>query len=412
MASPPRVVIIGAGFAGLEVARGLRKVNVEITVIDKKNHHCFQPLLYQVATAALSPADIAWPVRSLLARQQNVRTVMSEVTGIDASEKVVSAGTHTYPYDYLVIASGATHSYFAHPEWANLAPGLKTIEDATSIRSRLLKQFELAEVEDDVARRKSMLTFVVIGGGPTGVELAGAIAEVSRAILSNDFRRISASKADVHLIEAGPRLLPSFPDDLSQYAAKTLSELGVTVHLNEAVQDVHSSGILTAKDLSIKSSCVLWAAGVRASPAAEWLTTADTDRASRLLVNDRLEVHGFTCVHAVGDVASISGKPIPGIAPAAKQMGRYAARAIKARGTASEIKPFQYIHQGDLATIGRKVAVVRIGRLKLRGYAAWLVWCVGHVFFLITARSRVTVSINWIWEYLTLQRGARLINRE
>jgi NADH:ubiquinone reductase (H+-translocating) len=410
MAARPRVVIIGAGFAGLEVARGLRNSDVEITIIDKKNHHCFQPLLYQVATAALSPADIAWPVRSLLSDQPNVRTIMSEVTSIDRTNRVVAAGAHTYPYDFLVIASGATHSYFGHADWADKAPGLKTVEDATLIRSRILKQFELAELEHDAARRAALLTFIVIGGGPTGVELAGAIAEVSKTILAYDFRLLSPRSAQVHLVEAGPRLLPSFPEDLSDYAASALERLGVVIHLNEAVQDIQAFGITTSKG-SIDAGCVLWAAGVRASPGAEWLS-ADADRAGRVVVNERLELPNAASVFAIGDVATIAGRPIPGIAPAAKQMGRYVARSIIARMAGREIPPFEYRHQGDLATIGRRLAVVRIGRVKLKGFAAWLTWCVGHVFFLITARSRVVVSINWLWEYVTLQRGARLINRE
>lgn len=408
--APKKVVVVGGGFSGLSVVQKLGNADVEITLLDRKNHHCFQPLLYQVATASLSPADIAWPIRSVVSNQKNVRTVMAEVTGIDVGLQTVLTKNGCLSYDILVLAAGATHSYFAHPEWSEFAPGLKSIDDATAIRSSILRQFEIAEAAGTIGEQNEHLTFVVIGGGPTGVELAGSIVEISSRILSKDFRAIDPSSAKVILIEAGPRLLPNFPSSLSDYAARELRRMGVNVLVKDPVIDCNENGITLGSGRTIPSHCVLWAAGVRASDANKWLGQAG-DRAGRVLVDKYLRVNGYDNIYAIGDTASVIDTPIPGIAPAAKQMGRYVGGAIQTNLRGRSVKPFQYRHHGDLATIGRKSAVVSIGRFKLRGFIGWLFWSLVHVLFLINARSRFNVAINWLWEYLTLKRGARLINR-
>jgi len=405
------VVIVGAGFGGLETARALVKAPVDITVIDRQNHHCFQPLLYQVATAALSPADVAWPIRAILRRQKNAHVVMAEVCGIDIAGRRVQTDSVSVAFDYLVLASGATHSYFGHEEWAAFAPGLKRIEDATEIRRRFLLAFERAELTADEAERRRLLTFVIVGGGPTGIEMAGAVAEVARDTLAHDFREIDPRTSRIILIEAGPRILPSFPQPLADYAARSLAAMRVEVLTSHKVTGCDRSGVMLG-DQRIEAATIIWAAGVMASPAASWLG-AEHDSAGRIKVDDNLALPGHQRIFAIGDLAAVTtkdGRPIPGIAPAAKQMGRYVGRLIAARVRGAEFaKPFVYRHAGDLATIGRKAAIVSLGRLRLTGFVGWVFWSLAHIYFLIGTRNRFVVAINWLWSYLTFQRGARLI---
>jgi NADH:ubiquinone reductase (H+-translocating) len=407
-----KVVIVGAGFGGLSAAQALRRADADITVIDRQNHHCFQPLLYQVATAALSPADVAWPIRHILRSQQNVTVLMAEVTGVDAGKKMLhTAAAGDIPYDYLVIATGAMHSYFGHDAWAPYAPGLKRIEDATRIRRGILIAFERAEIATDRDEQRRLLTFVIVGGGATGVEMAGAIAEVAGQTLATDFRRIDPRSSRIALIEAGPRLLPSFPPELSDYVRSTLANAGVEVKTDTMVTDCDAKGVATNAG-RIDAATVIWAAGVTASPAAQWLR-ADADRAGRVKINPDLSVPGHPDIYVIGDTAAIndaSGKPVPGIAPAAEQMGRYVGMLIGARMAGGALaKPFHYVHLGELATIGRRAAVVKFGRLELRGFIGWLFWSVAHIYFLIGLRNRFIVAFTWFWDYLTFQRGARLI---
>ena len=405
-----KVVIVGAGFGGLEAAKALKGVPVDVTVIDQQNHHCFQPLLYQVATAALSPADVAWPIRRILRRQENATVLMAEVTGVDTAKKIVQAGEVNVPYDYLVLATGATHSYFGHNEWAEVAPGLKRIEDATRIRRQLLIAFERAELATDEAERRRLLTFVIVGGGATGVEMAGAVAEVARQTLAKDFRRIDPKASHIVLIEAGPRVLPALPAHLSDYVQATLRQKGVGVMTSTRVTKCDARGVNLEKG-RIEAGTIIWAAGVTASPAARWLSAAQ-DRAGRVQVGADLSVPQHPDIFAIGDTAAVIGDQIPGIAPAAKQMGRYVGRLIAARVTGTEQRePFRYRHQGDLATIGRRAAVVKLKWLELRGVLGWLFWSVVHIFFLIELRDRFIVAFNWLWDYVTFQRGARLITR-
>ncbi|MET0277121.1 MAG: NAD(P)/FAD-dependent oxidoreductase [Pseudorhodoplanes sp.] len=410
--SRPRVVVIGGGFGGLQAARALAKAPVEVLLIDRQNHHCFQPLLYQVATAALSPADIAWPIRSILSGQRNLRVVMAMVTGVDVANRVVHADGHDFPYDYLILASGVTHAYFGHDEWSKVAPGLKQLEDARDIRARFLLAFEKAEIADDEAERRKLLTFVVIGGGPTGVEMAGAMAEVAKQTLRSDFRRIDPGAAHIILIEAGPRVLPSFPENLSLYTKRVLESMGVEVKVDTKVTDCDAHGVMLG-DARIDASTIVWAAGVKASPAALWIGAAQ-DRTGRIPVGPDLSVPGMPDVFAVGDLASVnnkSGNAVPGIAPAAKQMGRYVGDLIASRVAGrADSKPFAYHHAGDLAAIGRRAAVVKVGRIELTGFLAWLFWGVIHIYFLIGLRNRFVVAVNWMWSWLTFRRGARLIS--
>jgi NADH dehydrogenase len=408
-----RVVIVGGGFAGLETAKALRYADVQITLIDKHNHHCFQPLLYQVATAALSPADIAWPIRAIFSAQENVRVVMGDVTAIDRQARLVrTASGQCYPFDYLVLATGATHSYFGHDDWGEVAPGLKRIEDAVEIRRRILLAFEQAEIEEQPADQARLLTFAIIGGGPTGVEIAGAIADIARLALSRDFRRIDPRSARIILLEAGPRLLATFPEGLATYAGQSLARLGVDVRLSTPVTSCDAEGIDTASG-RIQTATAIWAAGVKASPAGQWIGAA-VDRAQRVDVQADLSVRDAPNIFAIGDTAHVTGpngKPVPGIAPAAKQMGRYVGRLIAARVKHSALPgPFAYKHYGDLATIGRKAAIVSIGSIQLTGVLAWLFWGVVHIYYLIGARNRFIVALDWAWDYATFQRGARLIN--
>jgi NADH dehydrogenase len=406
-----RVVIVGAGFGGLECAKALRRAQVDVTVIDRENHHCFQPLLYQVATAALSPADIAWPIRHILRPQRNATVLMEEVRGVNPERKCIQTQFGEIPYDYLVIATGSTHSYFGHDDWSRFAPGLKRIEDGTRIRRSILIAFERAEVMTDEDQRRRLLTFVIVGGGATGVEMAGAIADVARQTLAADFRRIDPRSARIILIEAGPRLLPTFPAGLSDYALKTLTRVGVEVRTETLVTKCDADGV-DLKDGRIDAGTVIWAAGVTASPAMRWLN-AEGDRAGRVKVNSDLSLPGHPEIFVVGDTAAVTdknGHPVPGIAPAAKQMGTYVGKLISARIAGREWnKPFKYMHLGDLATIGRRAAVVKFGPLELKGFIGWVFWSVAHIYFLIGLRNRFVVAFNWFWDYVTFQRGARLI---
>ena len=406
----PRIVIIGAGFGGLTAAMRLGRVDAALTVIDRRNHHLFQPLLYQVATAALSPADIAGPIRGILARQVNTRVILGTVDGIDVSGRSVRIGERRIPYDQLVIATGARDSYFGHDEWAAVTSGLKTIEEATAMRRRILIAFERAEDSDDEAERRRLLTFVIIGGGPTGVELAGTLAELARAALARDFRRIDPTTARIVLVEAEPRLLSSFPPDLSAVAARELQRLGVELRLGVKVTRCDPDGAVLGDD-RIESRTLIWAAGVAASPAAAWLGM-EAGRGGRVPVGPDLSLPGHPEIFVIGDTALVEGPrgPLPGVAPVAKQQGAYVARVIAARlaGTPAP-GPFLYRDRGSLATIGRKAAVVDFGRLRLTGRIAWLIWGGAHIYFLIGFRNRLVIAIDWLWSYLTYQRGARLI---
>lgn len=409
----PRIVILGAGFGGLAVARALRRAPVDVVLVDRRNHHLFQPLLYQVATAALSPGDIAWPIRSLFRHQRNVTVLLAAATGIDlASRRLrIEGSPGAIPYDMLVIGTGAGHGYFGHEDWAPHAPGLKTIEDATELRRRLLIAFETAELAGDADAQARLLTFAVIGGGPTGVELAGAIAELARHTLRGEFRRIDPRRSQVLLIEAGPRILPALPEALSEVARRSLEGMGVRVMTGRAVTAVDGDGLALGGE-RIAAGSILWAAGVRASPAAAWLGTA-ADRAGRVQVEPDLSVPGHPEVFVIGDTAAardVEGRPVPGIAPAAKQMGRFVGRVIAARVRGRPApRAFAYRHHGDLATIGRRSAVVALDGIRLTGLLGWWFWGIAHVWYLIGARSRIVVSINWLWSYVTFQRGARLI---
>jgi NADH dehydrogenase len=409
--SKVKIVIVGAGFGGLLAAMALRRADAEITVIDRENHHCFQPLLYQVATAALSPADIAWPIRHILRRQTNATVLMEEVGGVDTQRKMLRTNSGEAPYDYLVIATGAQHSYFGHDDWSSFAPGLKRIEDATRIRRSILIAFEQAEVTSDAAEQRRLLTFVIIGGGATGVEMAGAIADVARQTLAMDFRRIDPRSARIVLLEAGPRVLPAFPSEQSDYVLAALTRSGVEVKTATRVTKCDARGVDTDGG-RIDAGTIIWAAGVTASPAARWLN-AEADRAGRVKVNADLSLPGHPEIFVIGDTATVNdakGNAVPGVAPAAKQMGLYVGSLIAARIAGRPApKPFRYMNLGDLATVGRRAAVVKFGWLRLHGFIGWLFWSVVHIYFLIGLRNRFVVAFIWFWDYITFQRGARLI---
>jgi NADH dehydrogenase len=411
--NPHRVVIVGAGFGGLEATFRLAGAGVAITLIDRRNHHLFQPLLYQVATASLATSEIAWPIRYLLRGRPEVTTLFATVSGVDAGAKrVLLDDGDAVPYDTLVLATGARHAYFGHDEWEPFAPGLKTLEDATTLRRRILVAFERAERERDPERRAALLTFVIVGAGPTGVELAGTIAELAQDTLPPDFRNIDTHKARVVLIEAGPRVLAGFPDDLSAYAQHSLEGLGVEVMLGQAVTECSADGV-TYGGQRLQAKTLIWAAGVRASPAAEWLGAA-ADRAGRLQVEPDLTVSGHPDIFAIGDTVSIAGpdgKPVPGIAPAAKQQGRYVAESIKTRLGGGTPAPFRYHHAGSLAQIGKRKAVIDFGSIRLRGTIAWWIWGIAHIYFLIGLRNRLSVAISWLWIHARDQRAARLITQ-
>src|SRR5215469_13559771 len=408
--SRPDVVIIGAGFGGLWTATALAHAPVEITVIDERNYHLFQPLLYQVATAALSPADIAAPIRSILSRQTNTEVILGTVTGIDVAGRAVLIGERRISYDQLVVATGARESYFGHDEWAAVTSGLKTIEDAETMRRRILIAFERAEACLDEIERHRQLTFVIIGGGPTGVELAGALAELAKAALARNFRHIDPTTTRIVLVEAGPRLLPGFSASLSEAAARDLRRLGVEVRLGAKVTSCGADGAMLG-DEQIASRTVIWAAGVAASPAAGWLGI-EPGRGGRVPVGPDLTLPGHPEIFVVGDTAQVTGPcgPLPGVAPVAKQQGAYVVRIIAARLAGKPPPgPFRYRDYGNLATIGRREAVADFGRLRLTGRLAWLVWGVAHIYFLIGFRNCIAVATDWLWSYLTYQRGARLI---
>jgi NADH dehydrogenase len=414
MPSLHHVVIVGAGFGGLTAAQNLRKAALRITIIDQRNHHLFQPLLYQVATAALATSEIAWPIRFLMRKRGEVTTLLGSVTGVDSQNRcVMLEDGGTLAFDTLILATGARHAYFGHDAWEPFAPGLKTLEDATSIRRRVLLSLERAERESDPARRAALLTFVIVGGGPTGVELAGAIVELVYQNLHGEFRRFDTRQARVLLIEAGPRLLPAFAPDLSAYARQALAGLGVEVRLGSPVTDCNSGGVGIG-DQFIEADVVLWAAGVRASPAAAWLD-APADSAGRVKVEPDLTVPGHPQIFVIGDTATVNvwnGKPAPGIAPAAKQQGAHVARTIRQRLAGnSQPRPFRYRHAGDLATIGKRSAVIDFGWCKLKGWVAWWVWGLAHIYFLIGLRNRFSVALSWLWIYLTGSRSACLITQ-
>jgi NADH dehydrogenase len=401
-------VIVGAGFGGLEAATHLGHAAAEVTVVDRRNYHLFQPLLYQVATAALSPADIAAPIRSTLRRQANTDVVLGAVTGVDLRARAVLIGERRLLYDQLVIATGARDAYFGHDEWAAVTSPLKTIEEATAMRRRILLAFERAEDDDDDAERRRLLTFVIIGGGPTGVELAGALAELAKAALARDFRHIDPTTARIMLVEGGPRLLPSFPEHLSAVAAQALQRLGVELRLGVKVTRCDADGALLG-DERVESRTLIWAAGVAASPASEWLGVKP-GHGGRVPVGADLTLPGHPEVFVIGDTAKVEGADLPGVAPVAKQQGDYVARVIAARlGDRPPPGPFRYRNPGNLATIGRKEAIADFGWLRLTGRSAWLVWSVAHIYYLIGFRNRIAIAIDWLWSYLTYQRGARLI---
>jgi NADH dehydrogenase len=412
-AQPHRVVIVGAGFGGLETTYRLAGAPVSITLIDRRNHHLFQPLLYQVATASLSTSEIAWPIRYLLRNRPEVTTLFATVSGVNAEAKrVLLDDGDALPYDTLVLATGARHAYFGHDEWEPFAPGLKTLEDATTLRRRILVAFERAERETDPRRRAALLTFVIIGAGPTGVELAGTIAELAQDTLPPDFRNIDTHKTRVVLIEAGPRVLAGFADDLSAYAQRSLESIGVEVMLGQAVTECTADSVVYGGH-TLNTKTIIWAAGVRASPAAEWLAVP-TDRAGRIEVLPDLTVPGHPDIFAIGDtvvIAGPDGKPVPGIAPAAKQQGRHVAETIKARLRGDATAPFRYKHAGSLAQIGKRKAVIDFGSIKLRGTIAWWIWGIAHIYFLIGLRHRLSVAISWLWIHARDQRAARLITQ-
>ncbi len=406
----PHVVIIGGGFGGIKAAYALRKAPVTVTLIDRNNHHVFQPLLYQVATAELSPADISGPIRHILRKQNNTRVMMAEVTGIDTEGQYVHTSLRSIHYDYLVVATGATHGYFGHDEWERFAPGLKTIADATAIRRKVLLAFEAAEVETDPAKLQALLTFVLVGAGPTGVEMAGAIAELAHKALASDFRHIDPKLAHIVLVEAGPRMLTAFPERLAAKAQRAVEKLGVEVRLHTAVTSIDEDGVAMG-DTHLAAKTVIWTAGVAASSAGKWLN-ADVDRAGRVKVQPDLTVSGHENVFVIGDTATLmqEGKLLPGVAPVAMQEGSYVASVIRDR-IAGKIhrQLFHYRNKGNLATIGRAYGIADFGLLRLTGFIGWTFWLAVHIFFLIGFRNRFLVMFQWAWAYLTFQRGARLI---
>lgn len=409
------VVVVGGGFGGLQLVHGLEGAPVRITLIDRRNHHLFQPLLYQVATTALATSEIAWPIRHLYRDRKEVTTLLAEVNGIDRAARTVHLSSgQVIGFDTLVLATGARHAYFGRDEWERSAPGLKTLEDATTIRRRLLLAFERAELATSEEERQALLTFVIIGAGPTGVEMAGMIAELAHKALPAEFRNVDTRKTRVLLVEAGPRVLPVFTEDLSAYAKEALEKLGVEVLLGTPVTACSDEGV-TVGETYYPCRTVVWAAGVQASPAAKWLNTA-ADRAGRAIVGPHLNLEDDPNIFVIGDTAAVNqenGKPVPGIAPAAKQQGAYVAKVIKVRlaGQPSP-SPFRYSHQGNLATIGKRAAVIDFGRFKLKGVLAWWIWGLAHIYFLIGTRSRLAVAWSWLWIYLSGQHSARLITQK
>jgi NADH dehydrogenase len=415
--SPHHVVIVGAGFGGLAAAQGLAGESaVRVTLIDRRNHHVFQPLLYQVASAVLSPSEVAQPIRGILGRSRNIQVLLGEVQRVDTvAKRVHLTDCDALPYDTLVLATGATHSYFGRPEWERWAPGLKTLDDARRIRANLLLAFERAERTPASALRERLMTFVVIGGGPTGVEMAGAIAGLARQALAPDFRAIDPGEARILLIEAGPRILNGFPEELSSYAQRALEKPGVTVMIGQPVQDISAEGV-TVSGRMIPTACVVWGAGLKASPVAEWLGIAPSDRIGHVRVGADLSVKGADDVYAIGDVAlafAEDGSALPGLAQVAHQQGRYLGRALRNRIVAGTTPPpFRFRSRGNLAVIGHNEAVVQWDGLKLKGFPAWLVWGLAHVYLLNGFQNRLIVTLRWLWAYVTFQRGARIIPEE
>ena len=412
LTNKPRVIIVGAGFGGLEAAKKLACKDVSLTVIDRTNYHLFQPLLYQVATAALSPADIAAPVRAILSKCRNVEVILAEVESVDVESREVKTNDMVFGYDFLILATGARHSYFGHDEWEKLAPGLKSLEDAVELRRRILLAFEFAEKTTDEAARKAAMTFVIIGGGPTGVEMAGAIAEISRHTLAKDFRHIDPSQAQVILIEGAPRLLAAYPEDLSESARKQLVQLGVQVRTNARVTNITEAGVQMDGEF-IPCRVKIWAAGNNASFVGKTLD-APADRVGRVIVNDDLTVPGHPEVQVIGDLANFShqsGEPLPGISPVAMQQGRQAARNILRMIRGQQPQRFRYFDKGTMATIGRNKAVADLKFFHLSGLPAWLAWLFVHIIFLVGFRNRLLVLFQWAWAYLTFDKGARLITR-
>jgi NADH dehydrogenase len=409
-----RVVVVGGGFGGLQTVKDLAGAPVDITLIDQRNHHIFQPLLYQVATAVLAPSEIAWPIRSLVRDRKDVTTLLATVVGVDAEAHTVKLEDgRDVAYDTLVLATGARHAYFGHDEWETFAPGLKTLEDATGIRRSVLMAFEKAETETDPARVDALLTFVIVGAGPTGVELAGTIAEMARDTLPGDFRNIDTHRARVVLIEAGDRVLAGYSTSLSAYAQRSLAKIGVEVELGRPVSSCTVHGVVFG-DQSLPAETIIWAAGVRASPAAEWLG-APADKAGRLIVSPDLTVPGHADIFTIGDTSLVidDQKQVPGIAPAAKQQGEFVAKVIRARLEGKRAPDrFHYRNQGSLAQIGTHKAVIDFGRFKLTGSIAWWVWGIAHIYFLIGLRARLSVALSWLWTHLRNQRSARLITRD
>ncbi len=409
-ANLPRVVVVGGGFGGLEAARALGKAPVQVTLIDRNNYHLFQPLLYQVATAGLSPADIAAPIRNILHHQRNLDVLMAEVTGVDTQGRRVLMSDRSLPYDYLILATGARYNYFGHEEWEAFAPGLKSIPDATSIREKILLAFETAEAEPDPQKREALMTFVLVGAGPTGVEMAGAIAELAHRALASDFHHINTKDAHILLLEAGPRILAAFPEKLAQDAQNELTSMGVEVRVGKPVECVDADGVMVG-GRRIASHTVIWTAGVVASAAGKWLG-AEMDRVGRVKVNPDLSVPDHPEIFVIGDTALFvqDGQPLPGLSPVAMQEGRYAAELIRRRVIgASEMPPFHYHDKGTMATVGRAFAIVDLGRFRFSGFFAWITWLTVHIFYLIGFRNRLLVLFQWAWAYLTFQRGARLI---
>jgi len=405
----PRVVIIGGGFGGLDAARALANAPVRITLLDRHNHHVFQPLLYQVATAALSPGDIASPIRWILRHQQNVEVLLADVRTIDPASRTVVTDHETLPYDYLIVATGAAHAYFGHPEWASRAPGLKTLDDALEMRRRVLLAFEAAERETDPAAQRRLLTFVIIGGGPTGVELAGALGEIARQTLRQDFRRIHPESSRIVLLEGGPHLLSAFPAKLRDAAGVSLRQLGVEVRTGTAVTAIDDDGVVAGGE-RIPAQTILWAAGVAASPLAASLGVP-LDRAGRVAAEPALNLAGHPEIFVAGDICAFvqDGKPLPGVAQVAKQQGAHAAKNIRHAVRGEALEPFHYVNFGNVATIGRGAAVVDIGPIHASGWLAWLFWLFLHIFWLVGFRNRAAVLGEWAWAYVTLQRRIRLI---
>ncbi len=414
VARPHEVVIVGAGFGGLAAARGLAGAPVHVTIIDRKNHHLFQPLLYQVATAGVSPADVAVPIRSLFRNQKNATILMDTVVDVDVDAGMVRGERADHPFDTLILATGSEYSYFGHDDWRPHAPSLKSLKDALDIREKVLLAFEYAETTDDAAERERLMTFVIVGGGATGVELAGALAELAKKALARDFRHIVPREAEIILLEAGPSLLSGFPPKLTDFARRALTKLGVTVHLNTAVDQVDGYGVTLQDGRTIPAANILWAAGTRAPAVGDWLG-AGTDRQGRVIVAPDLTVPGHPNIFVIGDAASYApegGKPVPAVAPVAKQQGAHLAKVIRDRlDAASRPRPFRYRDDGMLATIGRHAAVANLRWIKMAGWFAWMFWGLIHIYFLIGARNRMMVFVNWVWAYFTYGLGARLITR-